>query len=75
MLFRLMYKPILLVMGTRARLFIVVTCGICVLLSSLPLSGQVPPCLKRSPFPTLAEEIEDMKAEVEGLTPSSLLMH
>ena len=65
-----MYKPILLDMGTRARLLMVFACGACVLLCSLSLPAQLPPCMKaRSPFPTLAEEIADMKAEVEGPHP------
>src|SRR5579863_1520146 len=54
-------------MGTRARLLIVFVCGVCVLQCSLSLLAQIPPCVTaRSPFPTLAEEIADMKAEVEG---------
>jgi len=65
-----MYKPILLDMGTRARLLMVFACGVYVLLCSLSLLAQLPPCMKaRSPFPTLAEEITDMKAEVEGPHP------
>ena len=57
-------------MGTRARLLIVFVCGVCVLQCSLSLLAQLPPCMKaRSPFPTLAEEIADMKAEVEGPQP------
>ena len=48
----------------------VFACGACVLLCSLSLLAQLPPCMKaRSPFPTLAEEIADMKAEVEGPHP------
>ncbi len=57
-------------MGTPARLVIVFACGVCVLLCSLSLLAQLPPCVTaRLPFPTLAEEIADMKAEVEGPHP------
>jgi len=57
-------------MGTPTRLVIIFACAVCVLLCSLSLLAQLPPCVTaRSPFPTLAEEIADMKAEVEGPHP------
>lgn len=57
-------------MGTPARLAIVFACGVCVLLCSPSLLAQLPPCVAaRMPFPTLAEEIAEMKAEVEGPHP------